>query len=401
MSEDASANSGLPANAADPFPSSTPKPFGKTAQPVAPAAIPKEKKVTLRKRSLFTPAARVSPQEQAGARLPQHMQAAASERLVSLLDDIANGVYAHCVPTGFNTLDEKLAGGLRAGLYLLGGAPGSGKTALAVNIADHIAILEQDVLFITLETSASELMLRSISRIIAQQNNGTGLTYTDLLNASAIKEKRVQNAVSYYDLSIAPHLYYYEGSGGFGTQNIRELTERHISLTGNIPVLIIDFLQVLASHDLLTTDQSSICRAAADLKCLARDYSAPVICLSGFNDCDSRHAASLASFAGTGNIGNACDAVFALQLEGQGQADFDPQHAIAAAPRKMQLVCLKYRQGPQGWCLPLRYFPAVNLFTDMVNDIPSIAQTNILKKGARAKLSPGLLPSKFASLFDK
>ncbi|MDO5297319.1 MAG: DnaB-like helicase C-terminal domain-containing protein [bacterium] len=396
----------------NPFPQSTPRPFGTkppSSQPTmlrpassqAPSSAPSETKVNLTKQPQPKPKTNFHPLHEKGAQLPLHQQAGASVRLPALLEDIAKGVYSYYIPTGFSNLDEKLAGGLRTGLYLLGGASSCGKTALAMSIADHIASQEQDVLFISLEMSAAELMLRSLSRIVAQQNNGTGFTYIDLLNDAAIQETRTQNAISYYEQCIAPHLHFFEGSGDFGTQRIRELTERHIHLTERIPVVIVDCLQALASNEILGADKSVANRVIVDLKRLSRDYHTTVFCISSLNSSYHREEVTIEAFNEAGHIENSCDAIFALQLEGQGQVNFDVQSALAATPRKMQLVCLKYRQGPQGWRLPLRYYPAVNLYTDMMNDIPAISKTNPLHKAVRAKLSPNLLPSAFASLFNE
>ncbi len=335
----------------------------------------------------------------ADAQTAQQRQNSAAQLLPALLEDVSKGIYAHCRPTGFGTLDEKLSGGLHAGLYLFGGAAGSGKTAFAVSIADHIASLEEDVLYFALDTSAAELMLRSISRIVAQQNRGTGFTYTELLNAAAIQEKRTQNAINYYAQTIAPHLHIFEGSSSFGVQQIRELTASHIRSTGRAPVVIIDFLQILASNEPPADAKIRSDKTILELKRLSRDFHIPVISIAGFGSNNFSREITYNDFAGAETLANICDAVFALQLEGQGI--HNTEAALSATPRSMQLVCLKYRFGPQGWRLPLRYYPAVNLYTDMMNDIPTIAKTNKLKKAVRAKLNPGLLPSKLADILEK
>lgn len=74
------------------------------------------------------------------------------------------------IPTGLDHVDKLLNGGLRPGLYLLGAAPGMGKTALALQIADNIAASGRNVLFYSLEMVKEELIDRSLCRISKQQN---------------------------------------------------------------------------------------------------------------------------------------------------------------------------------------------------------------------------------------
>ena len=74
------------------------------------------------------------------------------------------------ISTGLDHVDKLLNGGLRPGLYLLGAAPGMGKTALALQIADNIAASGRNVLFYSLEMVKEELIDRSLCRISKQQN---------------------------------------------------------------------------------------------------------------------------------------------------------------------------------------------------------------------------------------
>lgn len=68
------------------------------------------------------------------------------------------------VKTGFEKLDETLKGGLTTGLHFLGAAPGTGKTALCLQMADQMAAAGIEVLFFSLEMSKYELGARSVSR---------------------------------------------------------------------------------------------------------------------------------------------------------------------------------------------------------------------------------------------
>ncbi|WP_405318176.1 DnaB-like helicase C-terminal domain-containing protein [Ruminococcus sp.] len=57
------------------------------------------------------------------------------------------------IKTGFNTLDEMLGGGLASGLNVLGAKPGSGKTSLVLQMAEHFSSRGVPVLYFSLEMS--------------------------------------------------------------------------------------------------------------------------------------------------------------------------------------------------------------------------------------------------------
>ncbi|MEE9147659.1 MAG: DnaB-like helicase C-terminal domain-containing protein [Candidatus Tectomicrobia bacterium] len=92
----------------------------------------------------------------------------ASALLPQVLDDAAarrqhweqTGTPVQGLPTGISRLDE-LLNGLSEGLYLLGGAPGIGKTTLAWQIAAHVT-REAPILFVTFEHTASNLILKAL-----------------------------------------------------------------------------------------------------------------------------------------------------------------------------------------------------------------------------------------------
>src|SRR5258705_7782121 len=70
------------------------------------------------------------------------------------------------VPTGIRCLDIALGGGLTPGrlLGLLGG-PGSGKTALANQIAEAVASSSHPVIYLTLEETGMTLLAKTMSRV--------------------------------------------------------------------------------------------------------------------------------------------------------------------------------------------------------------------------------------------
>lgn len=81
------------------------------------------------------------------------------------MDYISNGYLneGSPVPTNIEPLDAHLCGGFRPGLHVLGGEPGSGKSALALFISMMCGLSGANVLFVSLEMSASQCMARCLS----------------------------------------------------------------------------------------------------------------------------------------------------------------------------------------------------------------------------------------------
>ena len=82
------------------------------------------------------------------------------------LIDVLIGQTAETISTGFESLDRVMKGnGLSNGLYMFGAPPGTGKSALCLQIADSIASRGHKVLFYSLEMTAAELKTRTIARL--------------------------------------------------------------------------------------------------------------------------------------------------------------------------------------------------------------------------------------------
>jgi len=168
--------------------------------------------------------------------------------------------------TQFKELDRVLDGGLYEGLYFIGAISSLGKTTMALQIADQIAQGGQDVLIFSLEMARSELMAKSISRhtatIALSRNESTsnaktarGITdYKRYANYSDAEKNLIMNATQDYK-DYANHIYINEGMGDIGVKNIKETIARHIKFTGNKPVVLVDYLQILAPYNERATEK--------------------------------------------------------------------------------------------------------------------------------------------------
>lgn len=296
--------------------------------------------------------------------------------LQEFLDGIADSVNTPYIPTGFKALDSVLDGGFYEGLYIIGAISSLGKTTLAMQICDNIANSGNDVLMFSLEMARSELMAKSISRLtlldILQNGGDTrnaktarGITTgSRWLRYSPIEKELIQRAAETYG-TYARNIYIHEGIGNIGTAQIRQIVGNHIRITGKKPLVLVDYLQILAPEDVRATDKQNTDKAVTELKRISRDFKIPVFAVSSFNRENYKTAVSFSSFKESGAIEYSSDVLIGLQLKGAGEKGFDAETAKARNLREIEVVILKNRNGETGKKLEFKYYPMFNYFEEI------------------------------------
>lgn len=314
----------------------------------------------------------------------------AKAKIQDFINGIADSVNTPAIPTGFTTLDKELDGGMYEGLYIIGGISSLGKTTLVMQIADQIADSEKDVLIFSLEMAETELMSKSISRQtlidtlansgnIANCKTARGITAGARYEHYSQEEKDlIKRAIEAYS-QYAEHIYIKEGTGDIGVKEIRAEVEKHISITGKAPIVVVDYLQIIAPYNDRGTDKQNTDKAVTELKRIARDYKTPVIAISSFNRENYKNAVSMQAFKESGSVEYSSDVLIGLQLKGAGKKDFDETEAKAKAPREIELVILKNRNGKTGGKIAFEYYALFNYFKEEGKAQPE--KTTIRKGG--------------------
>ena len=306
----------------------------------------------------------------------EYLTLSAAECLHECLDFYYNRS-SNYVSTGFSKLDKLLDGGLYAGLYGLGAVTSLGKTSLCLQIADNIAMRGRDVLYVALEMSHYELIAKSLSRLTyelsMQETGGTvnaqntrgimaGVKYTTYTQDENITINAAMNAYGEY----ARRLFFLEGVGNIGVDAIRERVARHTDITGAAPVVIIDYMQILAPADVRATDKQNTDKAVLELKRLSRDYNTPVLAISSLNRDNYNRAINSASFKESGSIEYSCDVLIGVQYYGAGQESFNAAAAAEQDRREIEVKVLKNRNGKIG-NTRLDFMKEYNYFTEQTN----------------------------------
>ena len=173
--------------------------------------------------------------------------------------------------TGFVGLDKITTGLHEGNLIILAARPAMGKTALALNIAKHVAVQEhKPTVIFSLEMGAEEL----IERIVASEGMVPGY-HLKTGNLSTDEWKRIVQAQSnLYDTPI-----FVNDTAGIRISEIRSKARKLSQEMGSLGIIIIDYLQLITGSK-GENRQQIVSEISRELKILAKDLRVPVIALS-------------------------------------------------------------------------------------------------------------------------
>ncbi|OGT61037.1 MAG: replicative DNA helicase [Gammaproteobacteria bacterium RIFCSPHIGHO2_12_FULL_45_12] len=179
------------------------------------------------------------------------------------------------IPTGYHDLDDMTSGLQGSDLVILAGRPSMGKTTLAMNIAEHVAIKSRaPVLIFSMEMPGESIVMRLLSSLcrIDQLRIRTGKLADE-------DWPRISSTVSM--LSDAP--LYIDDTPGLSPAEMRARARRLSKEHGQLGLIVVDYLQLMqvpGNNENRTAEISEISRS---LKGLAKELNVPVIALSQLN----------------------------------------------------------------------------------------------------------------------
>ena len=198
--------------------------------------------------------------------------------VVSLLDRVTemaeNPNDVTGVPTGFYDLDRMTSGFQAGDLIVLAARPSMGKTALAINIAEHVALHEGlPVAVFSMEMGASQLAVRIVGSIgrIDQSNLRTGkLTDEEWPRLTEAIEK-LRN--------ISLHI---DETPGLTVSELRANARRLAKQCGKLGLIVVDYLQLMSVSSSMSDENraTAVGEISRGLKMLAKELQCPVIALS-------------------------------------------------------------------------------------------------------------------------
>lgn len=233
------------------------------------------------------------------------------------------------VPSGFSDLDNMLAGFQRSNLVILAARPGIGKTALALNIAQQVAVTEKRLVgFFSLEMSKEEL----VDRMLVSQAD---------IDAWSLKTGRLDDE-GFTKLSdamgiLAEAPLFIDDTPALSVLEMRTKARR-LQIESGLDFLVVDYLQLVSGRRLENRVQE-VSEISQGLKNLARELKIPVLAISQLNrSVESRGSKrpQLADLRESGAIEQDADVVMFLWREDEESLE------------NVVLDVAKHRNGPLG-----------------------------------------------------
>ena len=179
------------------------------------------------------------------------------------------------IATGFNDLDQKTSGLQQGDLIIVAGRPSMGKTAFALNIAEHVAVNDRlPVAVFSMEMSGSQLAMRMLGSIgrLDQMKLRTGrLTDEDWSHLTDAVGK-VHDAPIHIDETPA-----------LNALELRARARRMHRQYGGLGLVVVDYLQLMSSSSYGENRATEISEISRSLKALAKELQVPVVALSQLN----------------------------------------------------------------------------------------------------------------------
>lgn len=279
------------------------------------------------------------------------------------LDDIANkytnksGITG--LPTGFSGFDNITSGLQPSDLILVAARPSMGKTALTLNIAQHVALKEhKNVAFFSLEMSQEQLGLRMIcsTALVDSQKLRTGrITSQDEWS------RIMQAATALYDAPL-----FIDDTPGITVAEMRSKARR-LQAEKGLDLIIVDYLQLMQGSQgrrQAENRQQEISEISRSLKSLARELKVPVIALSQLSrSVESRQVKRpmLSDLRESGSLEQDADIVAFLYREGYYQQEIED-----SSKNITEVIIAKHRNGATG-TIQLYFHGQWTRFVDMTN----------------------------------
>src|SRR5213082_46497 len=287
------------------------------------------------------------------------------EQVMSTLESIEklfeNKSAINGVSTGFRDLDKLTSGLHSSEMIVIAARPSMGKTALAMNIAEHVAINERlPVGVFSLEMSSQQLVQRllcSRARVNLQKVRDGFLGERDFPSLTAAASK------------LAEAKIFVDDSAGLTILELRAKARR-LKAQQNVQLIIVDYLQLLRSTSRRSQDnrQLEISEISAGLKGLAKELKIPVIVVAQLNRQPEQRSGGkprLSDLRESGSIEQDADLVGLLVRPELYEED---EEARAEKSGESELIIAKQRNGPVGE-IPLTFLKEFTRFEDRARNV--------------------------------
>ncbi len=239
------------------------------------------------------------------------------------------------LPTGFHDIDKMTSGLQKSDLVLIAARPSMGKTALGINVAQSIAVKsDKSVALFSLEMSKEQLVQRMLS-------SQAHVEITKIRTGKLTEDEWIKVAGATVPLGKAK--IYIDDTPGITVMEIKAKARR-LKMESGLDLVLIDYLQLMASDSKRESRQQEISAISRGLKGLARELECPVIALSQLSRAPeqrSDHRPILSDLRDSGAIEQDADIVMFLYRDEYYHEDSDKKNIG-------EVIIAKQRNGPTG-----------------------------------------------------
>jgi replicative DNA helicase len=241
------------------------------------------------------------------------------------------------VATGFIKMDDITSGFQKSDLIIIAGRPSMGKTALALNIAQHAAIEERlPVALFSLEMAKEQLAMRMLSseaKVDSQRLRKGFLGETDWPKLTTAAGR----------LSEAP--IFIDDTPSITALEVKAKARR-LKAENGLGLIILDYLQLMKGSRFKDSREQEISEISRSLKTLAKELNVPVVALSQLNrkvEDRTNRRPQMADLRESGAIEQDADVIaFIYRDEVYNRSEDNPERGIA------EIIIGKQRNGPTG-----------------------------------------------------
>lgn len=263
------------------------------------------------------------------------------------------------VHTGFYDYDRMTAGMQPGDLIVLAARPSMGKTALALNIAEHVAVEERlPVAVFSMEMGASQLTLRLVGSLgrIDQSNLRTGRLRTDEWARLSETVEKMRDIDMFID-----------ETPGLTPSELRANARRLARKYGRLGLIVVDYLQLMSvssggGDENRATELGEISRS---LKALAKELQCPVVALSQLNrSVEQRNdkRPMMSDLRESGAIEQDADVIIFIYRDDYYNKEQSKEPGVA------EIIIAKQRNGPTG-SVKLAFLKPLTRFENLADDI--------------------------------
>jgi replicative DNA helicase len=266
------------------------------------------------------------------------------------------------VSTGFAKFDE-YTGGLHAGdLVILAARPSMGKTALALNMAQHIAMKnKQTVVIFSLEMSKESLLTRMLcaaARVDSQRFRAGYLNQEE--------RRKLRDAVN--DIAEAP--LFIDDTAGLHLMDMHAKLRRLAAERGKLGLVVVDYLQLMSGRGRFENRNQEVSALSRGMKLLGKELNVPMLVLSQLSRAPETrqgdHRPQLSDLRESGSIEQDADVVGFIFREEVYNREREDLRGLA------ELIIAKQRNGPIG-TVNLVFLHAQTKFENRAEDTGELA----------------------------